>query len=154
MNEIKYYYFAYGGNTNNNHMTTSYPNSKFFSIGLLYNYKLAFRKSLNNLNLENAYCDIDYQENKTVYGIIYELSLDDINKLDDQEYNGILYKRISIDIQLLNHQIIKCYTYIMINKDMPYSKPNDRYYKVVIDGYNYHNLPLSQIYNAINEINL
>ena len=168
MNEIKYYYFAYGGNTNNNHMSRSYPNHKIYSLGILNDYKLVFRKSLNNLNLENAYCDIDYQENKSVYGIIYELSLDDINKLDDQEYNGILYKRILVDIHIFNNQIIqchtekrynvsnqidlRCYTYIMINKDMPYSKPNDRYYKVVIDGYNYHKLPLSQVYNAINEI--
>ena len=152
MNEIKNYYFAYGGNTNNYHMSNSYSNSKIYSIGLLNDYKLVFRKSLDSLNLENVYCDIDYEKYKSVFGVIYELSLDDINKLDKQEYNGILYNRILVDIHLSNNQIIKCFTYIMINKDMLYSKPSDRYYKIVIDGYRYHKLPLSQIYNAINEI--
>ena len=37
-------------------------------------------------------------------------------------------------------------------KEMSYDKTNDRYYKLVIDSYRYHKLPLSQIYNTINLI--
>jgi len=153
MEEKKYYYFAYGGNTNKDHINNSYPDIKFYSIGILYDYKLIFRKSLDSLNIENAYCDIEKDVNKETYGVIYELSLEDIKRLDIQEYNGILYKRKSLEIKSLNNnEMIKCYTYIMINKDLPHLKPADRYYKIVLDGYKFYKLPLSQLYNALYDI--
>ena len=149
MEEIKYYYFAYGGNTNNDHINKNYPNIKFYSIGILYDYKLVFRKSLDSLNMENAYCDIDKEKYKEVNGVIYELTSNDIKKLDIQEHTGVLYKRKLFEVKSLNNnELIKCYTYIMINKDLPYSKPTDRYYKIVLDGYKYYKLTLSQLHNA------
>ena len=153
MEEIKYYYFAYGYNTNNDHININYPNIKFYSIGILYDYKLVFRKTLDSLNIENAYCDIEKEKYKEVNGVIYEISLKDMKKLDIQEHTGVLYKRKLFEIKSLNNNdLIKCYSYIMINKDLPYSKPTDRYYKVVLDGYKYHKLSLSQLHNAYHDI--
>ena len=157
MDNKKYYYFAYGGNTNNNHMTRSYKDHKIFSIGLLKDYKLVFRKSLEGLKLENAYCDIDYKENEQVYGVIYELSYDDIIKLDKQEMNGVFYDRILVNVNIVDikcekklyEPVFECITYIMKHKDKPYAIPSQRYYEVVIDGYLFHGLPLKQIYDAV-----
>ena len=51
------YYFAYGGNTNSNHMKKKYPSSKYYGVGICKKKRLVFRKSPYSFT-ECSYCDI------------------------------------------------------------------------------------------------
>jgi len=142
-------YFAYGGNTNRKHISKYYPNIKFFSRGKLHNYKVVFRKVSSDLQMENSYCDIDECNKSCVEGVIYTVEKEDILKLDKQEKEGVLYKRILVSIEDEFNNIINCYTYIMINKENPYGHPSVRYYRIVLDGYSEYGLNISQLIDAI-----
>ncbi len=138
------YYFAYGGNTNPNHMRRSYPNAKYVGKACLPNFKVIFQSTdwytnTHSTNLiEDAYCNIIYNAGGSVYGILYELSEEDIVKLDAQERVPCLYTKYAIPE-------LNAFTYVMNTDNYRESIPSLRYYNVVSYGYKYYELPLSQI---------
>ncbi len=140
------YYFAYGGNTNPNHMNREYPNAIFVCTGVLKNYQLCFRT--HDYIGEISYCDIfsapDCDVN--VYGVVYKMSTDDILRLNHQEK---MYKQINVKIEITDHDGLECTTYQMIDQSKDFACPTQRYFSVVSRGYKHYNIPIRQLRNAM-----
>lgn len=150
------FYFAYGGNTNPNHMNRSYPDAKFYDVGHVDGFQLVFRTH-NFSNLEESYCDIfDVSTQHSadcklpeakVYGVVYSVSEKCIEKLDTQE---IMYTKIEVPVALENiGTTVNCFTYQMIDQSLDLCKPSSRYFKVVSAGYKHYKIPMIQLRNAM-----
>ena len=144
------YYFAYGGNTNPRFISKKYPNIKFINQGILDNYQLKCHSVENELQMEHAYMDIISSETSQVYGVIYELTEQDLQQFDQQEKLNKLYKREIIKIRLQDKTYIDCWVYQMIDQEKRnVIKPTERYWNTCIYGYQYHNLPLQQLEQSV-----
>ena len=160
------FYFAYGGNTNPNHMARSYPDAVAVGVGYVKGFQLVFRTH-NFPELEASYCDIfEVQPNNDdwniydpkVYGVVYSMPDNCVKKLDSQE---LMYTKIKIPVWIQSDQETKvneakvpsepveCFTYQMIDQTLDLCKPTCRYFKVVSTGYKHYNLPMTQLRNAM-----
>jgi gamma-glutamylcyclotransferase len=76
-------YFAYGSNMNWQQMQNRCPSARFFGIALLPDHKLAFtRKSIKR---GCGVADAAPTQNHNVWGIVYEITAQDIEALDKSE---------------------------------------------------------------------
>ena len=150
MYAINKYYFAYGGNTNPIHMTRSYPNAKVIGNAHISGFKILFQSThwcKMEDTLEDAYCNMIECENSSVHGVLYELTEEDMFRLDKQERVPFLYIKINLPE-------INAFTYVMNTKEQTEKQPTNRYYNVVLYGYTHYNLPLSQIKISSSVVNI
>jgi len=144
-------YFAYGGNTNKNHMTKHYPDVTFVSKGILKGYKIIFRdtqpfkeKNTSLSNLESAYCDIIKSKDDSVEGVLYKLDNKSKEKLDNQEKVPLLYliKEVEVETEVESKvEKINVFTYVMREDiECKIGIPSERYYNIVKNGYQMYNL--------------
>lgn len=109
-------YFAYGSNLDWKQIKKRVPSSSFHGIAKLENYRLDFtRKSVNR---SCGVADIVKDENKDVWGAIYQFDEKDLGKLDKCEgYNPNrvenAYRRIEKMVYLegKKDQSMTVYTY-------------------------------------------
>jgi gamma-glutamylcyclotransferase (GGCT)/AIG2-like uncharacterized protein YtfP len=99
-------YFAYGSNMNDKRMTERGVNFLSKEKGILKGYRFIInKKSQKNSNI--GFANIIRDDNSEVEGIIYEVSEDDILKLDKFEGYPKHYNR---DTYIINNK--KCVIYI------------------------------------------
>jgi len=143
-------YFAYGSNLNWEQIKKRVPSSSFHGIAKLENYRLDFtRKSVNR---GCGVADIVKDENKDVWGVIYQFDEKDLGKLDKCEgYNPNrvenAYRRIEKMIYLegKKDQPMTVYTYEVIDKEFGKYKPNKDYKGLIVTGAKYWDLPKEYI---------
>ena len=87
------YYFTYGSNMDYKQMMKRCPDSKYFGVGFLQDYKLAFTRY--SPKWDSAVADILVSPGDVVWGLIYILNNDDLEKLDRHEGHPTIYKRIT-----------------------------------------------------------
>lgn len=128
------YYFAYGSNMNSTQMTDRCPESSYFGTGVLRGYRLT----------ERLFADIDAAEGECVHGVVYDVTDNDLKKLDG--YEGVhsnKYRRFLLDIEC-NGRTIPAYVYEMTEQTKkerdgkPYA---DAYRKKCSDGAVKHGIP-------------
>ena len=82
-------YFAYGSNMNPDQMAERCPGAKAVCPAKLRNYRLAERK----------YADIDWDEGSNVYGVMYTVPENEMEKLDGYEGAPRIYERIEVRVE-------------------------------------------------------
>ena len=143
-------YFAYGSNLDWEQIKKRVPSSSFYGIAKLENYRLDFtRKSVNR---GCGVADIVKDENKDVWGAIYQFDEKDLGKLDKCEgYNPNrvenAYRRIEKMVYLegKKDQSMTVYTYQVIDKEFDKHKPNKDYKNLIVTGAKYWKLPENYI---------
>lgn len=86
------YYFAYGSNMNLDQMKQRCPESKLVGKAYLPDYKLGFTRQSKNWNSPVA--DALVSPGDEIWGVVYELTKNDIELLDIKEGHPEIYKRI------------------------------------------------------------
>ena len=139
------YYFAYGANILEKNL------SKVLGIdidkpklGILHDYRLIFNAVTEKQ--DQSYANLSSSENDMVYGKIYQLYENDLQKLDKHEY---IYTRFSFNIFNIEDNInILGYAYIIEDKKYINNniKPTERY----LNYYKESDLPKEYIKKILN----
>ncbi len=141
------FYFAYGGNTNPNHIARSYPNIKVIGVFILKNFELVSRQipSKTNENTtfqETVFYDVQAHEEQQVEGVVYQINKEELEAFDKQEQLNIIYERLSMTVYDKNDEkhCLKAWIYKMIDQTQPLAAPSQRYANVVNIGYQHHKI--------------
>lgn len=125
-------YFAYGSNLIFERITERLGKVKFLGAASIENWCLRF----NKLGADGSgKCNIIESQGEFVYGIIYQISLQQKEKLDEFERG---YKTICLQIPLLGDCV--SYTAIEIADDRVYA-PYDWYRELVLIGAKRYGFP-------------
>ena len=113
--ELTTYYFAYGSNIDEDQMLSRCPYSMKVYKGFLKGHKLF--ASHNSKYWKGGVFSIKEQENSMVYGIIYEITPEDLENLDRYEGYPTVYDRKEMEIDVLvgkngKKKTLNCITYI------------------------------------------
>lgn len=73
-------YFAYGSNMDHEQMQARCPGHRVIGIGRLSNYALVFTRWSRSWNSGTA--DILPDRAREIYGVLYDLTLDDLKRMD------------------------------------------------------------------------
>ena len=120
------YYFAYGSNLSEEQMKKRCPNSKLIGKAVLKGYKLDF--TLYSSKWEGGCADIVGEENSEVWGLIYELSDNDIKKLD--QYECPAYRRVKLKVINTSDEEKEVYVYEVVNKKV-FIAPSENYLDII-----------------------
>jgi gamma-glutamylcyclotransferase (GGCT)/AIG2-like uncharacterized protein YtfP len=134
-------YFAYAHNSNTHVMKQRCSSAKFVGIGVLKNFKLVFRH----------YADIENEDNAECYGVIWNINVKDLKKLDYDEGIHKSYNRIPVTVDTENGPV-RAMAYIMDPEHHNVKGTPEWYIKSVEEGYIEHGLPIAAIENAPKEV--
>ncbi len=131
-------YFAYGSNMLSSRITKRVPSAKAVGRAALYDWCIAFsKKSKDGSGKANLFQKTGF----ITWGILYEISIDEINKLDKVEKG---YTRKTVNVKKDNGEITEAETYISDNLiDNPVAY--DSYKQMLISGAIEHNLPAEYV---------
>ncbi|MEM0142697.1 MAG: gamma-glutamylcyclotransferase family protein [Candidatus Parvarchaeum sp.] len=118
------YYFAYGSNLERSRLHVRVGNWSSERNCLLDGYRLTFDS--------RGKADIIEDSNSKVYGVIYELSEEQMKILDVKEGVPRVYKRSAVSVKIDNRQV-EAVAYIKVDKT-EFSKPNAEYLNYIIEG--------------------
>ncbi len=147
------HYFAYGSNLNKTQMESRLGKNEFVDIAYLSNYIFKFNKQSKIPN--QGYANIEPQENETVYGVVYRITVEQLNQMD--RYEGFLsegnpnnhYDRQEVNVTLLTRMTtLKVIVYVASNKFRIIANnlfPSDTYLTTIIVGANEVRLPQAYI---------
>jgi gamma-glutamylcyclotransferase (GGCT)/AIG2-like uncharacterized protein YtfP len=141
-------YFAYGSNLDWEKMKKTVPSSIFYGKVKLENYRLDFTRE--SINWGCGVADIVKDENKCVWGVIYQFNKKDLKKLDEsegyipnREKGQNAYVRIEKKVYLEGEkdQPITVHTYEVFDKKFDKHKPNKEYKYLIVSGAKHWKLP-------------
>jgi len=145
-------YFAYGSNLNWEQIKKRVPSSSFHGIAKLENYRLDFTRKSANRGCGVA--DIVKDENKDVWGAIYQFNKKDLKKLDEcegynpnreNEKNAYIRIEKMVYLEGKKDQSMTVYTYEVIDREFDKHKPNKDYKNLIVTGAKYWKLPKEYI---------
>lgn len=131
------YYFAYGMNTNLDHMTTRCPGASVIGAAKLVDHKFRFA----------YHADIMPEDNSTVDGVLWLITKECLISLDLLEGYPRYYNRKIVDIEYKNQHYFSWVYYMNGGRD---ELPAKSYWDCVLEGYTQNNVPTEQLYTAIN----
>jgi cation transport regulator ChaC len=135
----KYNYFAYGSNMDENRLKERIGEFERGKVAFLKGYRLVFDKSADSPQV--GYANIISHKEKTVIGVLYELTDKQLLILDD--YEGIAhnqYKRGSVNVWDERKQSIEAITYLATDCESDL-KPYKWYLDYLINGAEQHYFP-------------
>lgn len=134
-------YFAYGSNLNKHQMHKRCPSSRFITKGYLKNYGIYYGGECDSWD-DMAYATINRKKGGLVWGAIYEISVDDMRKLDvfEDVPKDYIRKLVTIHTGGAKH---KAYAYI--GHRIKVGKPSSRYKVTLLSGAKADHLPKSYI---------
>ncbi|KAH9519965.1 hypothetical protein Btru_071374 [Bulinus truncatus] len=132
-------YFSYGSNLLKERILINNPTAQVYGTGKLHGYHLEFDTPVGcgKSRWYGAAATVRPKEGSFVYGVIWDVHLEDKDNLDSQE---AYYHPIEVDVES-NGEKIKCRTYEMQKNTTGYSLPSPHYKKVLIDGARQNGLP-------------
>lgn len=141
-------YFAYGSNMLEErlHSSDRVPSAIFQTIGRVSGYRLLFnKKSTDNSGKCNIVKTISAED--IVYGVVFEIPLDQLESLDKAEgVNNGYHHEYRLPVRLNDGTIIEMLAYVADSNAIDDSlNPYDWYYKLVISGAEQHQLPKDYI---------
>ena len=109
-------YFAYGSNMASQRLLQRLPRAKHMELAILAQHRLNFHKNDRGLS---GKCDIELtgRVDDEVVGVIYEISLEDKQILDQIEGLGCGYDEKTVELRTLSGQTIFAVTYFAIDID-------------------------------------
>ena len=140
------YYFAYGSNMSEERIRENCKNPKFVDIGYIKDYKFVYDGY--SIRWGGAVANIIPKKGEIVWGVIYEISEDDLKALDRQEGYPKTYDRKEITVFCVNKNIeIKAYVYL--REGEPAGKPAKEYVDTCVKGAKEHGIPEDYIKNVL-----
>lgn len=126
------YYFAYGSNLNRKQMAERCPGSKpRFSV-VLPNYKLIFTGW--SRQWKGGTASVKPFKGERVAGAVYEISENDLKKLDRYEDYPTTYDRLKVVVWTDEGDSMEAVTYIK-KEQSPETKPSPEYLAAIRQGY-------------------
>jgi gamma-glutamylcyclotransferase (GGCT)/AIG2-like uncharacterized protein YtfP len=129
-------YFAYGSNLNLEQMKNRCPDSVPVAKVKLKGYQLNF----------NRVADIVKKKNGVAQGAVYQVSPDDIKRLDIYEGYPNYYTKIQVLVEDEDKNRYEAFAYVMTSKGS--EEPSPHYYNIIRQGYEDWRLPLQSFNNA------
>ena len=126
------YYFAYGSNLNKQQMKERCPAARPVSIVTLHHYKLVF--SGWSRKWRGGVATIQPFRGERVLGAIYELSEEDLRRLDKNQGAPDLYTRVNIGVNDDFGGLIEAVTYVRTGR-ADEAAPSKEYLAVIQQGY-------------------
>lgn len=122
-------YFAYGSNLSTDQMKRRVPSSKPLEMGCLKDHRLDFTHHSSGWNggVADIVPDLGYE----IWGLIYELSTDDFQDLDDYEGYPNVYTRSQVAIKTLTSSISDIWVYTIAKKKKKFIPPTKAYMELI-----------------------
>lgn len=130
-------YFAYGMNTNLAQMAGRCPTARSLGHAILPGYEFRFA----------THADIIQNSDIITHGVLWDITRDDLRSLDNLEGYPFYYDRAVVEV-IHNGTKVRALTYYMQPGNID-SKPSQGYVNMLIEGYTAHNVPLTQINDAL-----
>jgi gamma-glutamylcyclotransferase (GGCT)/AIG2-like uncharacterized protein YtfP len=137
------YYYTYGSFLNYKTLKKHCPKAKFVCKAVLPNWEIQFNFMSKTYN--GGVSGIEPALNQLVWGVIYDVSEDELMYLDKIE--GVpegSYYRHTIIVVNEDGTPIKAYTYRTTNPKGPY-KPTKKYLELIVNGAKAHKIDASYI---------
>ncbi len=126
------YYFAYGTNLNKKQMQERCPDSKPMFIATLHNYKLVFVGW--SRQWRGGVASIKPFRGERVPGAVYELSDQDLRRLDKHEGYPGAYDRLNVRLSDEYGELVEAITYIKAGQAEE-TRPSPEYLSIIQQGY-------------------
>lgn len=104
------YYFAYGSNMDEQQMRSKKVSFSSREKAILYGYKMSFSKRTTNGSGRATI--LPALQEDFVEGILYEINVKDITRLDKPERYPVHYSRIEVSVSADSGQSVKAITYM------------------------------------------
>lgn len=122
-------YFAYGSNLDIEQMKERCPSSKPMATGRVTGHRLAFSRFSRTRGCGVA--DIVEDEGYEVWGLVYDLSEDDLTgSLDSYEGYPHHYTRLPLQVELDGGGRVEAWVYTVVEKD-EHVEPDDYYLGII-----------------------
>ena len=139
-------YFAYGSNLDPEQMRRRCPGHRVIGAGFLPGHRLRFQGEGEDWGGPVATIVADPTD--TVWGVVFELSDEDLRALD--EYEGCrvddptsLYIRRDFDVRLADGGAVRANAYVMRRR--PEGNPSKKYLDAITRGARSHGLPTDYV---------
>jgi gamma-glutamylcyclotransferase len=126
------YYFAYGLNLSKKQMKERCPDSKPVAIVTLHHYKLVFAGW--SRKWRGGVASIKPFRGEKVLGAIYEISEEDLRRLDKYEGAPDLYDRVKVTVTNDFGELIEAITYVKAGR-LEETQPSREYLSIIQQGY-------------------
>jgi cation transport regulator ChaC len=138
-------YFAYGSNMNWQQMLERCPSACFIGIATLPNHKLAFTRKSDNRRCGVA--DAVFEQGQVLWGVVYEITAPDIEKLDSSEgyregrnKNSYLRRECKVWLDGIGLQPLSVFIYFADRQPNP-PLPSIDYKTLLLSGARHWHLP-------------
>jgi gamma-glutamylcyclotransferase (GGCT)/AIG2-like uncharacterized protein YtfP len=112
------YYFAYGSNMDFQQMKDRCPDSFIVGEGELRDFQLEF--NIFSAKRRCGCADIVHSLGNSVWGLIYQLTPEDLSSLDKYEGCPDNYKRIEVTVVKRDGSEVRCQSYDVVRKQGPF----------------------------------
>lgn len=134
--------FAYGMNTNLVSMKLRCEHARPIGVATLNDYQLDFRYHL----------DLTPSTFSKVKGVLWEMSISDLERIDQAEGYPDYYQRILTQPYIRYYgNTYEAWTYIM-RENNTRQEPDQRYWDMVVEGYEQNNINISQLHLALERV--
>jgi gamma-glutamylcyclotransferase len=126
------YYFAYGSNISKKQMKERCPGSRPLSIVTLHHYKLIFVGW--SRQWRGGVASIKPFRGEKVLGAIYEISEEDLRRLDKYQGYPDIYTRMKVAVTNDFGELIEAVTYVKAGR-LEETQPSREYLSAIQQGY-------------------
>jgi len=133
-------YFAYGSNMDPVQMQSRCPGNSLLGIACLPHYTLIFSRWSRSWNSGTA--DIVPQKGSEVWGVLYDLTLESLKKVDTFADYPHSYERLDVPVHQQG-EVIPALTYVAIRQGI--FAPSKAYLDKMIAGATKSNIPESYL---------
>lgn len=130
-------YFSYGMNTNLDQMAGRCPTAVSLGKATLLDYRFEFKR----------HATVEFESYSVVSGVLWEITKKDERSLDVLEGFPIYYYKKDVKV-LHNGKYVTAMTYLM-DPSSELGLPTDRYYDMLIEGYEQHDISTEQLDLAV-----
>jgi gamma-glutamylcyclotransferase (GGCT)/AIG2-like uncharacterized protein YtfP len=133
---VRVLYFAYASNMEPTQFQGRCPDHEFRSVAKVDHYRLAFTRWSRSWNSGTA--DILPSRDGEVYGVLYEVTLEDIKRLDKFTLSPQAYVRADLIVKT-GREKLPALTYFAVREGT--FLPSQKYLGQIIKGAENYNLP-------------
>ena len=138
-------YFAYGSNLDQMQMAQRCPNARLIGPAQLADHRICFPRRSPVRGC--AVASVEPHAGASVWGVIYQLDLDDLGRLDAREgYDAVnlaannRYDRVEVVVERVRGDSVEAVTYVAIPQANP-GLPSADYMRHIIEGATAHSFP-------------